>query len=361
MINNKLQFEIATYYQLIKKIGFIDGYNTIWQQYESKQKHFTKDFLQNILVESIAAAFAFEEQNIDKEQVAEILKNSQNSDNELLHEVLDYYGLQNVILDSYSDFELADYFIKEFHSILLTNSNKSSFLKGQYKLVSNRINGAFDDNSSISISTTMPFKVEGELNELLDWYTNARTENIVHPLILSAVFFHEFLLIFPFQKSNLKLALILLKMLFLKDGYLFVNYLLIEKALENNKKQLFTILADNQSDRSTQTDKLDSWVLALLVCYIEAITNKPVAEAVVGAEVVAVAEPEDNSLKGYLNTRQKKIVELIRKHQPVKISDIAKFTKQSLNTIKKDLQHLKKEGIVESEGKNKGTIHFLKS
>jgi len=58
---------------------------------------------------------------------------------------------------------------------------------------------------------------------------------------------------------------------------------------------------------------------------------------------------------------RKKIVEFIRKHQPVKIGDIAKFTKQSLNTIKKDLQHLKKEDIVESEGKNKGTIHFLKS
>jgi DNA-binding transcriptional regulator YhcF (GntR family) len=36
------------------------------------------------------------------------------------------------------------------------------------------------------------------------------------------------------------------------------------------------------------------------------------------------------------------------------------MTDISINTLKKDLQYLKKEQIIESVGKNKGTVYILK-
>jgi DeoR/GlpR family transcriptional regulator of sugar metabolism len=62
---------------------------------------------------------------------------------------------------------------------------------------------------------------------------------------------------------------------------------------------------------------------------------------------------------GYLNERQKEIQKYIIDNQPLKISDIAKvFKKINIHTIKKDLQYMKKEKMIESIGRGKGTIYI---
>ena len=63
---------------------------------------------------------------------------------------------------------------------------------------------------------------------------------------------------------------------------------------------------------------------------------------------------------GYLNERQKKLKEYIKKNQPLKISDIAKkFEEININTIKKDLQYMKREKVIKTIGKGKGTIYLV--
>lgn len=48
------------------------------------------------------------------------------------------------------------------------------------------------------------------------------------------------------------------------------------------------------------------------------------------------------------------------KNQPLKISDLVKnFESININTIKKDLQYLKKEQIIKSLGKGKGTVYIV--
>jgi len=62
---------------------------------------------------------------------------------------------------------------------------------------------------------------------------------------------------------------------------------------------------------------------------------------------------------GYLNERQKEIKEYLIKNQPLKISDIAKkFDKININTIKKDLQYMKREKVIKTVGKGKGTVYI---
>ena len=47
--------------------------------------------------------------------------------------------------------------------------------------------------------------------------------------------------------------------------------------------------------------------------------------------------------------------------QAVKLSDLSnKFKEISINTIKKDLQYFKNENLIESIGKNKGTVYIAK-
>jgi predicted HTH transcriptional regulator len=64
---------------------------------------------------------------------------------------------------------------------------------------------------------------------------------------------------------------------------------------------------------------------------------------------------------GYLNERQKKIKEFMTSNQPIKLSDLVNnMPGISINTLKKDLQYMKAEQIIESVGKNKGTVYMLK-
>jgi len=63
--------------------------------------------------------------------------------------------------------------------------------------------------------------------------------------------------------------------------------------------------------------------------------------------------------KHYLNTRQKQIIEILRIGQPLKVSDIFRnLGSSSINTVKKDLQYLISEKLIEKIGKGRGTVYL---
>ncbi|MEZ4824983.1 MAG: DeoR family transcriptional regulator [Bacteroidia bacterium] len=64
----------------------------------------------------------------------------------------------------------------------------------------------------------------------------------------------------------------------------------------------------------------------------------------------------------YLNERQKKILDFIRENEPLKVGDITtSFENESRNTLKKDLQYLNQEGVIDKLGQGKGTIYVIRS
>ena len=63
-----------------------------------------------------------------------------------------------------------------------------------------------------------------------------------------------------------------------------------------------------------------------------------------------------------MNERQKEIKEYLKENQLLKISDLAKrFEGINFNTIKKDLQYMKREQIINSVGKGKGTVYIVEN
>ena len=64
---------------------------------------------------------------------------------------------------------------------------------------------------------------------------------------------------------------------------------------------------------------------------------------------------------GYLNKRQKEIVNYISGNQPVKLKDIIISLPDYLkNTIKADLVYLKNENVIEQIGQYRGATYILK-
>ena len=105
---------------------------------------------------------------------------------------------------------------------------------------------------------------------------------------------------------------------------------------------------DGQRFRYLDNERIGTWVLFFLSS-METLIQK------------LEKEFEFKTLKaGYLNDRQKKIKAFIQKKQPVKLNDLViAIPDTTVHTIKKDLQYLKSENHIESEGKNRGTIYVI--
>lgn len=69
--------------------------------------------------------------------------------------------------------------------------------------------------------------------------------------------------------------------------------------------------------------------------------------------------PPPDSPKSQLNTRQRRILDYVGKHQPVKLADVVRcMHKESANTVKKDLYKLRDLGYVVTDGVLKGTLYY---
>ena len=106
---------------------------------------------------------------------------------------------------------------------------------------------------------------------------------------------------------------------------------------------------EGQKDRYNEQERIDRWILFFL---------NSLSELIVKLEAKV---KEFRALGGYLNERQKSVLEYIRQNQPVKIGDLIINLKEYKSpSIKKDLQYLVKEMEIEKLGKNKGTVYIIR-
>jgi Fic family protein len=217
--------------------------------------------------------------------------------------------------------------------------------------MTNQVVATYPDGTTRMIfRTTEPYLVQKEMEDLVDWTNHSIAKQEIHPLIVIAAFVYEFLSIHPYQDGNGRLSRLLTNLLLIKHGYHFIQYVSLEHIIEGDKKAYYQALMEGQKDRYHNQERIDRWVLFFLSSLSDLIVK---LEAKV---------KEFRALGGYLNERQKAVLEYIRKNQPVKIGDvIASLKEYKSPSLKKDLQYLVKEMEIEKLGKNKGTVYIIKA
>ncbi|MBC7473412.1 MAG: Fic family protein, partial [Candidatus Sericytochromatia bacterium] len=303
-------------------------------------------------IQSIGSSTRIEGATLTDEEVKKLLNNIKITkfESREQQEVIGYYETLEIILDNYQDITLSENYIKQLHSILLKESQKDTKHKGKYKNLSNKVVASFPDGTQkIIFNTTETYLVEKEMREIIDWTNKSLLEKEIHPLVIIPLFIYEFLSIHPFQDGNGRLSRLLTTLLLLKEGYSFINYVSFENIVEKYKKDYYESLIEAQRKRNTQEEKIEKWQIFFL-----------------NSLEILIKRLEEkyniyNEKGGYLNDRQKEIKEYILRNEPLKISDIKKgLEKYSINTIKKDVQYLQDENVIEKIGKNKGTIYLIK-
>ena len=264
-------------------------------------------------------------------------------------EVIGYYDTLEIIYENYDNIRLSENYIKQLHKNLLRHSDKDTRHRGEYKSLSNKVVANYPGGiQKVIFNTTEVHLVQSEMNDLISWTNEQFEKGEIHPLIIVANLVYEFLSIHPFQDGNGRLSRLLTTLVLLQKDYMFIQYVSFENLIEKTKTAYYQALMEGQKNRNKENENISKWTLYFLD-KLSVLTQR-------------LDKKYDvfKSKGGYLNERQKEIKEYLKKNQPLKIFDIAKrFKNINVNTIKKDLQYMKKEQIIISIGKGKGTVYLI--
>ena len=348
---NKLNFDFQTNQKILNLIAKIDLYKGKWNSIEKQENIYLKELRKIATIESIGSSTRIEGGTLTDIEIEDLLKDVKISKLKTRdeQEVIGYYDTLEIIYGNYDTIKLTENYIKQLHQNLLRHSDKDIRHRGQYKSLSNKVVANYPDGvQKVIFNTTEVHLVDSEMNDLINW-TNVQFEkNEIHSLIIIANFIYEFLSIHPFQDGNGRLSRLLSTLLLLKNDYFFIQYISFENLIEETKKEYYQALMEGQKNRNKENENISKWAPYFLE-KLQALTQRLDAKYDVY-----------KSKGGYLNERQKEIKKYLKENQPLKISDLAKgFDTISINTIKKDLQYLKKEKIIMSIGKGKGTVYII--
>lgn len=347
----KLNFDFQTNQKILNLISQIDLYKGRWNSIEKQENIYLKELRKIATIESIGSSTRIEGSTLTDKEIDELINNIKVSKLELRdeQEVIGYYDTLEIIYENYDNIKLSENYIKQLHANLLSYSDKDSRHRGEYKFISNKVVANYPNQiQKVIFNTTEVHLVQQEMNDVLSWSNNQLTNKEIHPLIIIANFIYEFLSFHPFQDGNGRLSRLLSTFLLLQEDYLFIQYISFEHLVEKTKKEYYQALMEGQRNRYKENENISRWILYFLD-RLRILTQK--------------LDEKYNLLKskgGYLNDRQKRIKEYLLKNQPLKISDFVKhFNDINIHTIKKDLQYMKKEQIIASVGKGKGTIYII--
>ena len=353
MFEEKLEFDFKTNQEILKRISAIDSFKSAWLGIEKKENRYLKELRQVATIQSIGSSTRIEGATMNDEEIQSLLNHMKitklKSRDE--QEVVGYYEAMDLVYSNFRDISLTGNYIKQLHGILLKYSEKDIRHRGKYKNFPNKVVANYPDGQQkVIFNTAEPHLVDKEIQEVLQWSNEQLKKKSIHPLMIIPVFVYEFLSIHPFQDDNGRLSRLLTTLLLLKLDYSFVPYISFENIIERRKNEYYEALMMGQKNRNTKKEKIDAWILFFLDCLQEMI------------DLLGKKYDVFKNKGGYLNSRQKEILEAIRVNQPVKFGDIIiALPAYSQNTIKKDLQYLINENQIESVGRNKGTVYYIKS
>ena len=349
--DNKLNFEFKTNQKIINLISEIDLFRGKWEHLENQNISILKELKNIATIQSIGSSTRIEGSTLSDVDIKEVISdlNINKLENRDEQEVIGYYDVLELILENSQDIKLTENYILQLHTLLLKYSSKDSGQKGAYKILSNKVVANYPDGTQkIIFNTTEPYLVKKEMEELLSWTNRNINYQEYHPLLVLGLFIYEFLSIHPFHDGNGRLSRLLTTLLLIQLNYDFVKYISFEHLIENRKNQYYAALMECQKKRNTKKEQIDKWIVFFLNS-LKTLTVK-----------LNLKISNNKLIPIYLNERQKNIKLFITENYPCKISDISKrMTEISINTIKKDLQYLVKNQIINKIGERKSTIYII--
>jgi Fic family protein len=337
---------------ILNLISEIEEFKGRWQAINTLSPDRLKMLKKSATIESIASSTRIEGAKLSDTQVETLLSNInktsfRNRDEE---EVAGYSDAMDLILSNFDDLEISENHIKQLHSILLKHSSKDIRHRGEYKKLDNHV-VAFDENGKeigVVFKTATPFETPMKMTDLVVWINKSLELKETHPLIITGIFIVVFLAIHPFQDGNGRLSRILTNLLLLKLGYGYIQYSSLESIIEENKDLYYKNLRDCQKTLDSKKIKFENWLIFFLKSLKKQKDN---LEKKIKAEKIL----QENFDKLHLQ-----ILEILKNHNSLSVSDIQKLSGANYNTLKVKLKDLVQMKKIVSVGKGRGVVYQIK-
>ena len=336
---------------ILKFVGGIDEFKGAWRAIGRIAPERLSALRRVATIESAASSTRIEGAKLTDREVDLLLSNlhikSITSRDE--QEVAGYADAMEMVFTSWEAIDLTENHVRQLHRDLLKYSTKDERHRGEYKTLPNDV-AAFDadgKNLGVVFETTTPFSTPGQMAALIAWTAKALSDQAVHPLIIIAVFIVSFLAIHPFQDGNGRLSRVLTTLLLLRSGYAYVTYSSLESVVEQSKERYYIALRQTQGTIRTDKPDWQPW----LVYFLGVLTEQKLRlEKKIARERILLGDLPGLSVQ---------IVELCRERGHVTISDIAKTTGASRNTIKDHVTALVNKAHLVRHGAGRGTWYAL--
>jgi len=340
-------------HEMLRLIAEVDEFKGRWEALKTLSPARLRALRHVATVESIGSSTRIEGVRLTDQQIEALLANLQRyafkSRDE--QEVAGYAETMDLIFQSWEELTLTQNHLKQLHAVLLKFSAKDDYHCGQYKLTPNHV-VAYDQAGKemcVIFETASPFQTPLEMEQLVEWTTQATVEKLLHPLLIIAVFVVRFLAIHPFQDGNGRLSRILTTLLLLRSGYAYVPYASLESVIEENKDLYYSALHKTQTTLREQKPDWEPWIIFFLRCLKKQKDN--LSEKLQREHILVQALPPLSLT----------ILQLLREHERLTISELEHLTGANKNTLKVRLREMTLDQHVAKHGRARATWYTLGS
>lgn len=348
-----LQINLLVSHDMLRLIAEIDEFKGRWEALQALSPERLRALRHVATIESIGSSTRIEGVKLTDQQIETLLSNLErhtfkSRDEE---EVAGYSEAMDLLFQSWEELTLTENHLKQLHAVLLKFSTKDEHHRGQYKRTPNNVVAYDQEGREIGVifETTSPFQTPLEMQQLVDWTNQAFTEKHLHPLLILAVFVVRFLAIHPFQDGNGRLSRILTTLLLLRSGYVYVPYASLEGVIEENKDLYYAALRRTQGTLKQAEPNWEAWIIFFLRCLKKQKDN------------LAAKLQREQTIAKALPPLSLTILQLLREHEQLTISDLERLTEANRNTLKLRLRELTQAEQISKHGQGRATWYTLKN
>ncbi len=341
-------------YSLLKNLKWdseIVGYLTAIHEAKGRQEFFLKQQPEklNKLVE-IAKVKSTESSNdiegirTTNTRLKQLMTDKTTPKNRDEEEIAGYRDALNVIHESFEYIPMTANYILQLHKILYCHSPKS--ICGKFKNVQNYVTQTENDREILLFTPPAPYETPEAIDKICAEYNRAVADGQVDPLILIAIFIHDFLCIHPFCDGNGRMSRLLTTLLLYRNGYVVGRYISLESKIAKSKDAYYQALQKSQYGWEEGKENAIPFVKYML-----------------GVIIAAYRDFED---RVQLVSESDCAFDMVKK---AVTSKIGKFTKADIaatcpsisnSSVESSLKKLTREGLIEKLGASRATYYVKK-
>lgn len=345
MIKNRLDKRIRFSNEILMKIAEIDELKGRWSGSLALNPRVLGQLKRSVIITSTGSSTRIEGAKMSDKEVERFLRglNQKTPKGRDEEEVAGYADILGRIFDHYDTLKITEGIILQLHDIMLKFSAKDERHKGKYKTKENTVAIVEKgDVKKILFSSTSPWLVKKEMDDILSWLGESLEKKNIHPLIVIANFIFEFLAIHPFEDGNGRISRALTNLMLLQQGYAFVPYVSLEEIIESRQSEYYMSLRQTQKNHKTDNEDIGPWLLFFLDCVLT--QTKQALKLIEGNDPVKL-----------LSGIQKQIYDQFISDGELGVSVIQRATHISLSTIKQALSRLVEHRLIERLGQGRAT------